>query len=645
MPARRREGRQPANAEGEAGVTRWGRWLYDKFSRHIQVRLTCYFLLILLPLVAVSLYANMRSQTILEEQISLRTKGALDSAIGYIDLALRNVEELAELISTDPQTVSTIERAGERPSAGTLLDFAQLLKTMTSFSTVNPLLSNLSMLLSPSRALLSTNYGGKRFEDAERYDRIAGWLGQSGGRLTVAVVPGEAFPTGGRDEWNGIFDPSNVSMVRSMDMVPRRSMPNLLVVTIKKQTLLELIIPLVPSRDAQIFLYAAGGTLVTRTGASGIPEWDDEAKDAIIRPSADTGEPLLMIRAKSKATGWSIVMAQPVSELNRPATPVRWSTYMIIAISVMLALWISWVVYRSISSPLEKLAYGMRQLGTGNLQIRLASKRRDELGYLIASFNRTVEDQRRLIQGHYEQQLLLSKTELKFLQSQINPHFLYNTLDSIYWSAKEHHAEEISEMVLHLSKFFRLSLNKGQETFTLGETVHHLHYYIRVQQIRFSEQFSVEYDISDDSRDLRLLKLLLQPLVENAILHGFADLEHAGLLRVASAVEDAMLVIAVEDNGCGMTADRLWAIREQLARHARAERAMSFTESDHGTGRDDFFGLRNVVARMKLYYGESSELLLDSAEQSGTRVTLRIPLGRVRDEGEDADDFTSEVQS
>ncbi|GAA3413554.1 histidine kinase [Paenibacillus hodogayensis] len=608
-------------------MTEWGRWLYDKFTRHIQVRLTCYFLLSLLPLVAVSLYASVRSQDILEEQISLRTKAALDSAIGYIDQALRNVEELAELISTDPQTIAAIERAGVQPSTESLLQFAQLLKNMSGFTSVNPLLSQLSMLLSPSRTLLSTNYGGKQFGDSAAYDGVAGRIVQTGGKLSVLNVPEDAARPGGRDEWNGIFDPAYVSMVRSMDRVPQHDKPNLLIVTLRKQTLLELIRPLLPSGKARIYLYAAGGVLVTKTGGSAaIPGWDDGSRDTIVRASPETGERMLMVRSMSAETGWSVVLAQPEAELNLPAAPVRLFTYLIIAISVVLAFWISWVVYRSISSPLERLAFGMRQLRTGNLQIRLADGRQDELGYLIASFNRTVEDQRRLIQDHYEQQLLLSKTELKFLQSQINPHFLYNTLDSIYWSAKEYEAEEISEMVLNLSKFFRLSLNKGQETFTLGETVRHLHYYVRVQQIRFSEQFSVEYDISDDSRDVQLLKLLLQPLVENAILHGFAELEHEGLLRVVGRIADGMLLVAVEDNGCGIAAERLDDIRRRLDRHMRTGPSLSFTAPDAAAEGDDLFGLRNVAARMKLYYGERSTLAIESAEGIGTRVELYVPL-------------------
>src|SRR5690606_2058525 len=129
-------------------------------------------------------------------------------------------------------------------------------------------------------------------------------------------------------------------------------------------------------------------------------------------------------------------------------------------------------------------------------------------------------EQRQLIEERFEKQLRLIKAEFRLLQSQINPHFLYNTLDSIYSAAEEHEIQEISDMVLHLSAFFRISLGKGQETFTLTETVDHLMHYIRVQQIRFMDDFAVQIHMAEDTKSFPLLKFLLQPVVENAIVHG-----------------------------------------------------------------------------------------------------------------------------
>ncbi|MDF2721991.1 MAG: integral rane sensor signal transduction histidine kinase, partial [Paenibacillus sp.] len=136
-----------------------------------------------------------------------------------------------------------------------------------------------------------------------------------------------------------------------------------------------------------------------------------------------------------------------------------------------------------------------------------------------------------------------------------------------------------------------------------------------------------------DSRGVPLLKLLLQPLVENAILHGFADLEHEGLLRVVGRLEEGILLVSVEDNGCGIDTDRLPDIRERLAKHTRANLPSSLASPDDPTGSPDLFGLRNVVARMKLYYGEQSALTIESASGVGTKVELRIPLEAEEDTG------------
>lgn len=270
----------------------------------------------------------------------------------------------------------------------------------------------------------------------------------------------------------------------------------------------------------------------------------------------------------------------------------------------------------------------MKRLSSGELNVNVDTKRRDEFGFLIQSFNKMAAVQKHLIEDHYEQQLRLKTTELKFLQSQINPHFLYNTLDSIYWMAKNYDADEISEMVMNLSKFFRLSLNKGRQVFTIEESVIHLHYYVRIQQIRFLDSFTVAYRISEDSRRVPILKLLLQPLVENAILHGMEGRSEGGSLIISSWIEQGSIVkISVEDNGPGIAEERLIYIREELAKMgARSVQALSQDE-EHVK---DLFGLRNVLSRMKLYYGRDADIDVNSEPGKGTVVTLSIPLDRCR---------------
>ncbi|WJH33460.1 sensor histidine kinase [Paenibacillus sp. CC-CFT747] len=416
----------------------------------------------------------------------------------------------------------------------------------------------------------------------------------------------------------------SVYLIRTMDPYNRTVInPNLLLLSLKKSTLIEVARKLLPSGQANLYLYGKGGHLITGTGiGTGTQELNLQREEKTIRRSPDTGEDLVSIRVTSAFTGWSMVLEQPLKELRRETDSIKRFAYGIIALSLILAVWISWIVYRGISSPLRKLAYGMKQLRTGNFNIQLADKRVDELGYVIESFNRMAENQRSLIRDHYEKELLLSKVELKFLQSQINPHFLYNTLDSIYWTAKNYEADEISEMVLNLSKFFRLSLSKGREAVSISETIEHLQYYIKVQQLRFLDHFTVRYAVSEESKPYQVLKLLLQPLVENAILHGLEKRNRGGELVIFTMVEGNRLVLGVRDNGIGMNADRLAYIRTELD---RASRESSRVPADDRKGKD-LFGLRNVAARLAVFYGEEAELVFQSEEGVGTTSLIYLPL-------------------
>ncbi|MEC0227254.1 cache domain-containing sensor histidine kinase [Paenibacillus alba] len=581
----------------------------------IQVRLTWYFMLILLPISGFSLFAIAKSQTILEIQTGERTQGALHTMADYVDLTLQNIEQLSSLIAFDMNMNKTLQSVGQEPRKQSYVQLAQVMDQITNMTTVNLMVDQITIIHMPSRTVISTKLGGSKLpEGAEKQEWYMRLMEANGGTVFYTPQAGESY-----------FDTDSVHLIRTMDPYNRTLMnPNLLVISIKKSALIELAKPLLPTANANIYLYESNGSLITGTGKSMNPQaWNKENKARFIRKSPQTGTEMVTISVKSKLSGWSLMMEQPLWEIRSHTDSLKVFTYGIVVVSLVLAIWISWIVYRGISSPLRKLAYGMKQLRTGNFTIQLEDTRVDELGYVIESFNRMAENQKTLIRDHYEKQLLLSKMELKFLQSQINPHFLYNTLDSIYWTAKNYEADEISEMVLNLSKFFRLSLNKGNETFPVGETVMHLTYYIKVQQLRFLDHFTVRYDIAKESEPYHVLKLLLQPLVENAVLHGLEKQIRGGELVISSYLDKSLLVLEVSDNGIGVEPDKLKEIRTKLE---QAYKLAAEGISTDGRREKDLFGLRNVVTRMRMYYGEGSEFHFDSDVRIGTRITIRLPL-------------------
>lgn len=582
----------------------------NAYSQRIQVRLTLYFLLILIPLVGISLFSNIRSMDILEEQTGERTKNSLQSVLDNIDMSLKDLENLLVLLSTDYSIKPVLHEANAILLTSDLYGLYSIADRLTNVVAINGHIREVSILHSLSGTLISTQYGARKLncEGQAWYKEVV----KANGKTVLYN------PSAGEDN---LFGEETISFMRLMDMQSRENASNVLILTVDRRLLQDKIQSIQPSSHSSIYLYSPAGELVAGTDQNyQTDQWSDPNGG-----KGRTGKELLVWRMNSDISDWALVMIQPEKELYQESRQLSRITILIIAISILLAFFISFGVYKWISAPLTELIYGMKQIRMGKLNIRLTPKRKDEFASLTDAFNQMIAEQQLLIRDVYEHQLQSSKTELKFLHSQINPHFLYNTLDSIYWTAKNYEVNEISEMVLNLSKFFRLSLGKGRETFTVAETAQHLQYYLRVQQFRFMDQFTVRFDIAEHTQEIRVLKLLLQPIVENAILHGLEKRGAGGELVISSDLTDGRLCLTVKDNGVGISGERLDFIRSEIDKLNQQENLTTITENSV----KDLFGLRNVVGRMKLYYGVDAKLFIDSAVREGTTITLQIPLERI----------------
>ncbi|GIP34803.1 sensor histidine kinase [Paenibacillus sp. J2TS4] len=598
-------------------------WFANRWVESLQLRLTIYFLLILVPLVFVSLFANFESRSILEQQVSERIQNAMVGAMEYIDLTVQNVEELSMIIAMDSNINQKLTQVEAKTRHESNYDFSQVLSSISNISSINPLLSQISILHASSGTVLSTKFGGKRIDNIKNqpwYMEIQSTNKGAG----IWLIPRQDQP--GYDiELQSIFSPTSITLMRLMDYF-NPDVSNVVMITINKQKLLQMISNLSNSKEEKVYLFNENQQLVAATTDEPMPAMMEDYQNiqgSTIQTAMDSQHELIVTRIHSKETGWSVVLVQPVQTIHAPSNNLRKFTYYIIAVSILLTVIIAWVVYRGISSPLASLAYGMKQMRQGNLNTRLPIDRRDDFGNVTRSFNDMVKEHRHLIKNNYEQQLLMAKTELRLLQSQINPHFLYNTLDSIYWKAENYEAGEISEMVLNLSKFFRTSLSKGKDVFTIQETMEHLNYYLTVQRLRYADHFVVKFDVEESCNHVPLLKLILQPLVENAILHGLEKKSEGGELLISCKVQDETLILKVEDNGKGIESNRLHAIRQELAK-------VSYNDYKGFSGIQpvyhEFFGLRNVKARLKLFYKEQADLTIDSTLNFGTVITISIPL-------------------
>lgn len=297
---------------------------------------------------------------------------------------------------------------------------------------------------------------------------------------------------------------------------------------------------------------------------------------------------------------------------------------LVLAALLALYLLVSGVITASITKPLQKLREATRLAGRGDFAVRAPeyegtaavpalAGQKDELAVLNVSFNQMMERIGNLVEDIRVEQLKLRAAELNLLQAQINPHFLYNTLDAIIWMAESGQTEQVITMVSALSDFFRTTLSKGRDFITVREEETHIESYLKIQQFRYRDILEYSIDIPEELYGCQVLKLTLQPVVENALYHGIKSKRGMGHIAVKGRRLGNLLLLTVEDDGMGMTEERLEAVRRGLSK-----------ETDSGDG--DGFGLYNIQQRIKLYYGQEYGMEIDSQYGKGTRVEITIPV-------------------
>ncbi|MDQ0900625.1 MULTISPECIES: sensor histidine kinase [unclassified Paenibacillus] len=333
------------------------------------------------------------------------------------------------------------------------------------------------------------------------------------------------------------------------------------------------------------------------------------------------GDPYLVNYSRlTMVDNWTMVSTQTQSDLLRQVNRIKTTTLWIMLCCVILAFVLSNVISSLLLKPLHKLQGLMKRVEQNNLDVRFTSKYEDEVTQVGLKFNRMLEEISSLIEDVKEAEYEKRKMEVKALQAQIDPHFLYNTLNTIIWKSEASQNQDVTEMITSLSLLFQLGLNGGNEMTTLAKEIDHVRQYLNLQQKCYEGLFDYTIELEDDSLlEKPILKIILQPLVENSILHGFQEMEGMGIIRISITCLNDSLRLRVEDNGAGMDVQTVKA-------DMRIEQ--SFKKS---------YALRNVYGRLRLHYGNEADIDLNSEPNISTSVTLTIPLAG---EGYNDDDRT-----
>ncbi|HUC92053.1 MAG TPA: sensor histidine kinase [Paenibacillus sp.] len=334
---------------------------------------------------------------------------------------------------------------------------------------------------------------------------------------------------------------------------------------------------------------------------------------------SDDGGESKMYTVQDSEFGWKIVGVSYTDELNGNRREMQLSFAALLVFSLFAALILSVLLSRNLSKPIHQLQEHMKEVEKGNFDIQVPVDPSKEIGRLARTFNLMVSRIRELMGQVVKEQEIKRRSELNALQSQINPHFLYNTLDSIIWMAEEKKSEEVVLMTSALARLFRASISKGKELVPIRTEIEHITNYLTIQKMRYRDKLDFQIEADPAILPYLTLKVTLQPLVENAIYHGIKNKYGTGTIRITGEKIGGRILLRVHDNGVGMDA-------ETVAR-LLAPGGFGYRE---GKG----VGVTNVHERIRLYFGHEFGLSVESKPDAGTTVTVAIAALHTDDIGE-----------
>lgn len=310
-------------------------------------------------------------------------------------------------------------------------------------------------------------------------------------------------------------------------------------------------------------------------------------------------------------TGWRSYSAIPFEGLFPQAGDLYKAIWLVGVVSTLGIAGVIVLLVYTMARPIKRLSKAMGQVQKGDFTVRVPNKRKDEIGELTESFNYMLEEINTLIKQVYQEKIAQKNAEVQALQAQINPHFLYNTLDSVNWMLIDREEYDISDIILSLAGLMRYSIEDENAFVPLEKEVGYVLCYLKIQKNRLEERLEYSVETEESLEAERVPKLILQPIVENAITHGIEPRNRKGRIRIILKDLGDEMLISVEDNGIGMTQKQLNHLREEVPD----------IEKEGHTG----IGVRNVDRRIRLHYGEAYGIFIESTYGEGTIVSLRIP--------------------
>lgn len=548
------------------------------------------------------------------EKTDYSMEQSVSQAISFTESYLRNMTYLANMVEDNGVIQNTLSADGfgeERPYMEQWLEYYELNKEFNSYEISNSIYR--FCLYVPDEVM----YAGNQyyFDGVSRLKERSDYVD-----LRYALNTGEDYVAISRER-DGVDQQDTSQMVtlyhRIASKKEKEEELGICSISVSAKYFQDIMKNANITSEGLVYLMSENGRMITSSNSSILQKMQKKGillnygAELFMEKKKEGQKEYYITRQNVDGASWQMILIIPENEYEDQYRFLWLSAALMLGSMIAVIVLMSYLLSGYYVGRLKKLNVEMTGLESGNLNANLPiTTEEDEIEEIYHNFNGMVQEVQRLMQEHYQLCKEVKMTEVRALQAQINPHFLYNTLDLINWISMDYGAEEIGTLTWNLARFYRLSLNHGKSLISIGEEVEHVEVYVNIENYHFDNAISLEVDVPEELKSYACLNIILQPFVENAIVHGIAekpDIESCEI-RICARREEQDIVFSVQDDGPGVDVKEMQKETQQDIRTAQ-----------HG------YGVRNINFRLKLCFGEKYGVTYLESEK-GTHVEIKIPV-------------------
>lgn len=552
------------------------------------------------------------------EKTDYSMEQSVSQAISFTESYLRNMTYLANMVEDNGVIQNTLSADGfgeERPYMEQWLEYYELNKEFNSYEISNSIYR--FCLYVPDEVM----YAGNQyyFDGVSRLKERSDYVD-----LRYALNTGEDYVAISRER-DGVDQQDTSQMVtlyhRIASKKEKEEELGICSISVSAKYFQDIMKNANITSEGLVYLMSENGRMITSSNSSILQKMQKKGillnygAELFMEKKKEGQKEYYITRQNVDGASWQMILIIPENEYEDQYRFLWLSAALMLGSMIAVIVLMSYLLSGYYVGRLKKLNVEMTGLESGNLNANLPiTTEEDEIEEIYHNFNGMVQEVQRLMQEHYQLGKEVKMAEVRALQAQINPHFLYNTLDLINWISMDYGAEEIGTLTWNLARFYRLSLNHGKSLISIGEEVEHVEVYVNIENYHFDNAISLEVDVPEELKSYACLNIILQPFVENAIVHGIAekpDIESCEI-RICARREEQDIVFSVQDDGPGVDV-------KEMQKEMQKETQQDIRTAQHG------YGVRNINFRLKLCFGEKYGVTYLESEK-GTHVEIKIPV-------------------